>query len=71
MEKETESELKFKKGDSVKMVNCGEAEHYKDKVWICRTDSFLENYGRPKQEVVFLEGFGGYFLCDFLQPIQP
>lgn len=58
--------MKFKKGDTVKMINCGEAEHYKDKVLICRTDSFNpEHY--PKEEVCFLEGFAGWFLCKFLE----
>jgi hypothetical protein len=56
----------FKKGDSVVMHTCHEAsfEKYKDKVWTCQTDSFLD---RGKQEVVFLEDFSGYFLAQFLK----
>jgi hypothetical protein len=56
----------FKKGDKVKMHTCHEAtfEEYKDKVWTCQTDSFLD---RGRQEVVFLEDFSGYFILKFLQ----
>ncbi len=32
----------FKKGDKVKMHTCHEATFYKDKVWTCQTDSFLD-----------------------------
>lgn len=55
----------FKKGDKVVMHTCYESkfEANKDKVWICQTDSFL---ARCKTEVVFLEGFSGYFLVEFL-----
>lgn len=56
----------MKEGDKVIMVNCGEAERYKDKIWVCRTDSFFpKNY--PTEEVVMLEGFAGWFLCKFLK----
>lgn len=55
----------MKKGDKVLMVNCGEAGFHKDRVWICRTDSFVEKHG-DKKDVVFLEGYGGYFLCECL-----
>jgi len=59
----------FYKGDKVIMQNCLEAEveKYKNKVWTCRTDSFLDN---SKQEVVFLEGFAGYFLGLYLKKID-
>jgi len=58
-------ECKFKDGDEVVMVNCGEADHYIGKVWICRTDSFFpKNY--PTTEVVFLKDFAGWFSCEFL-----
>jgi hypothetical protein len=56
----------FKKGDAVIMHTCYEStfENYKDKVWTCQTDSFLD---RGKQEVVFLEDFSGYFSAQFLK----
>lgn len=59
----------FKKGEEVIMHNCHEStfEEYKNKVWICQTDSFLD---KAKQEVVFLEEFGGYFLVKFLKKIK-
>lgn len=56
----------FKKGDKVVMHTCHEAtlKKYKNKVWTCLTDSFL---ARDKSEVVFLEGFSGYFSAQFLK----
>ncbi|MBL7868859.1 MAG: hypothetical protein JNM71_12665 [Flavobacterium lindanitolerans] len=56
----------FKKGDKVIMHSCYEAtcEEYRDKVWICQTDSFL---AKDKSEVVFLEGFSGYFNASCLK----
>jgi hypothetical protein len=48
----------FKKGDTVVMHSCGEANFYKGKIWKCQTDSYLD---RGKQEVVFIEGFSGCF----------
>ena len=56
----------FKKGDKVIMHSCHEStfEEYKDKVWDCQSDSFFD---KGKQEVVFLEGFSGYFLAKFLK----
>lgn len=58
----------FKKGDKVVMHTCYEAsfEKYKDKIWVCQTDSFLD---RGKEEVVFLENFSGYFSSEFLKKI--
>lgn len=55
----------YKKGSKVVMHTCYESqfESNKDKVWICQTDSFL---ARDKTEVVFLEGFSGYFSVEFL-----
>lgn len=50
----------FAKGDSVMMVNCLEASCHK---WTCQTDSFID---RADQDVVFLEGFSGYFMCKYL-----
>ena len=34
----------------------------KDKIWTCQTDSFLS---KGKEEVVFLDGFSGYFAVEF------
>ena len=58
----------FKKGDTVVMHSCAEADlpKYKEKKWICLTDSYLD---RAKQEVVFLEGFSGCFFAQFLQKL--
>lgn len=60
---------KLKIRDKVVMHSCGEAEfpQYKDKIWTCQTDSFINS---AKQEVVFLEGFSGYFLTKYLKQIQ-
>lgn len=56
----------FYKGDEVVMKNCAEAtiDKYKDKIWICKTDSYLD---RGRQDVVFLEDFTGCFLTMFLE----
>ena len=65
---ENKTEL-FKKGDKVVMHTCHESTlpQYKDKVWICETDSFL---ARDKSEVVFLENFSGYFSAKFLKKVN-
>lgn len=57
--------LTFKKGDHVVMSGCAEAKlgKYKNKVWVCQTDSFLLKSG---EEVVFLDGFSGCFATEFL-----
>lgn len=59
----------FKVGDNVVMHTCYEAsmQKYKDKLWVCQTDSFLS---KGKEDVVFLEGFCGYFSTKFLQRVQ-
>lgn len=56
--------IQFKKDDLVVMQDCMEADHYKNKVWRCRTDCFMDinNY-----QVIFLEGFSGYFHCYYLR----
>ena len=56
----------LKKGDKVIMHTCDEStfEKYKDKIWVCKTDSYLD---KSKQEVVFLENFSGCFLVEFLK----
>lgn len=59
----------FKAGDKVEMFNCYEAgfEKNKNKVWICREDSFVSS---SKDEVVFLNGYSGYFCCEYLRLIK-
>lgn len=59
----------FKKGDKVEMFNCYEAtlEKNKNKIWICQTDSFLD---KGKQDVVFIEGFSGYFFAEYLRNVK-
>lgn len=58
----------FKKGDKVVMHTCYEStiEKYKDKTWVCKTDSYIDRGG---QEVVFLEDFSGCFSVNYLQKI--
>lgn len=62
---ENEKELKFKKGDKVKMYGCYEAslDQYKDRIWTCRTDSYIAKCG---EEVVFLEDYSGFFSALYL-----
>ena len=60
--------IELKIGDKVKMINCGEADHYKEKIWVCRTDSFYPEHYK-KDNVVMLEGFAGWFLCEYLKKI--
>lgn len=57
----------FKKGEKVVMHTCGEASHYKGKIWECMTDSYKDRGG---QDVVFLTGFGGCFSAKYLQKVQ-
>ncbi|KAF2421636.1 MULTISPECIES: hypothetical protein [Bacillus subtilis group] len=57
----------LKKGELVVMHSCGEAEHYDGKIWPCASDEFTD---RADQKVVFLEGFSGYFLAEFLQRVK-
>lgn len=56
----------LKKGDVVKMVNCLEASVHKEDKWICQTNSFKDKGG---DNVVFLEDYSGYFLCEYLEKI--
>lgn len=58
----------LKKGDKVIMHTCYEStlDKYKNKEWICETDSF---FSRSKEEVVFLQDFSGYFSCEYLRRI--
>jgi len=59
----------LKKGDTVVMHSCGEADFpkYKGKVWTCQTDSFIN---QSNTEVVFLHNFSGSFLVKYLKIIN-
>lgn len=62
------SEIKLKKGDKVVMHTCLESKGKNfGKVWTCHTNSFKCEAGI---EVVFLEGFSGFFFTKFLQPVK-
>lgn len=62
----------FKKGDKVVMHGCYEAtfEKYRNKVWVCQTDSYLRKSPYENQELVFLEGFSGCFAVQYLKPVS-
>ncbi len=59
----------FKVGDKVKMVGSAEAEfpEYQNKVWTCESSSYLAHSG---EEVVFLEGYSGYYMCAYLEEVE-
>ena len=54
------------KGDKVVMHTCGEAFHYRGKIWTCTCDS----YDDCGTELVFLEGFSGAFATEYLQVVN-
>lgn len=54
------------KGEKVVMHTCLEAKQYDGKIWECMTDSYNEN----GIELVFLNGFSGAFMTDFLQKVK-
>ena len=56
----------LKIGDKVVMHTCLEAETWR-KIWTCRTSEFTAASG---DQVVFLEGYRGYFCCEFLQKVN-
>lgn len=62
----------LKKGDRVVMHTCIEARNtkYYGKVWTCKTDEYSTGEGAYKQNLVFLEGFSGCFLTDYLQKVN-
>lgn len=60
----------LKKGDTVVMHTCGEAEHYEGQLWICRTDEYTQGESIYKQNLVFLEGFSGCFATKYLQKVN-
>lgn len=57
----------LKKGDTVVMHTCGEAEHYDGQLWVCSSNEFASSSGT---QVVFLEGFSGYFMVNYLQKVK-
>jgi hypothetical protein len=56
--------INLKIGEMVKMVNCSEADKYKDKTWVTRSEPWLLGGGI---EVVLLEGKSGGFSTDCLE----
>jgi len=62
-------ECNLKKGDTVVMHSCMEADHpkYAGKVWTCKTDPIKRGQDRY---VVLLEGFSGTFAAEFLQRVH-
>lgn len=61
----------LKQGDKVVMHTCLESEgkNY-GKIWTCRSDEFTKGEGVYAENVVFLEGFSGYFTTEYLQKIN-
>lgn len=59
----------LKKDDQVVMHTCIEAKNPNNygRIWTCRADEFKTESGA---QVVFLEGFSGYFLTKFLQKVN-
>lgn len=55
------------KGDKVVMHTCMEAETHYGEIWTCKTNEFTSPSG---SQVVFLEGFSGYFMCNYLQFVK-
>lgn len=60
----------LKKGDVVVMHSCGEAESYHGKLWICKTDEYINGEGIYQQNLVFLEGMTSCFLTKYLQKVD-
>lgn len=57
---------KFLNGAKVIMVGSHEATFPENqKVWTCSSDSYIDKSG---QEVVFLDGFSGCYMCKYLHP---
>ncbi|MDQ4679348.1 hypothetical protein [Stenotrophomonas maltophilia group sp. RNC7] len=57
----------LKVGDKVVMHSCLESKRYQGKVWTCKTEQFKAESG---SNVVFLEGYSGYFLVKYLQRVR-
>lgn len=56
----------LKTGEKVIMVNCLEAEKYKDKIWEVRS----EPWDLCGSEVVLLKGKSGGFATEFLKKVN-
>lgn len=56
----------LKKGEKVKMVDCGEADHYRDRVWITRSETWI----LCGSEVILLEGKAGGFATECLERVS-
>ena len=63
---------KLKKGDKVVMHSCIEAVYpdYYGKIWTCICDEYETSKGVYKQNLIFLEGFSGSFLTEYLQKVN-
>lgn len=60
----------LQKGDKVVMHTCGEAKEYDGRIWTCTCDEFVRGKGMYKQNLIFLEGFSGSFLTEYLQKVN-
>ncbi|PEY43855.1 hypothetical protein CN354_01405 [Bacillus cereus] len=62
----------LKKGDKVVIYTCGEADKYKDRIWTCKTDEYINRKGEGifEQRLVFLEGFSGCLLTKYLRRVE-
>ena len=58
---------KLRKGNTVVMTGCGEANHYPGVIWICAADEFTN---KAKQRVVMLENYSGSFMVNCLRPVN-
>jgi len=56
----------MKIGTKVKMVNCLEAEKYKDRVWVTRSEPWKVG----GNWVVLLDGYSGCFAVEFLEVVK-
>jgi hypothetical protein len=54
-------------GDKVVMHTCMEAEEHNGKLWTVRETEFTSMSGH---QVVFLEGYSGYFYVKYLQYVD-
>lgn len=57
----------FNLGDKVVMVNCAEAEKYKDKVWTIGSNPWVLGCG---EEVILLQGKSGGFSTKCLRKVE-
>lgn len=60
----TLAEDQFKVNDLLVMADCYEAERYSNRIWVCRHQSYKASSG---DYWVFLEGFSGAFICEYLR----